>query len=303
MRLHPTRAARHLATGTPRSSCLIPRLKRELVIVPLTLVESIAAAPWRWSKPRLPRALWHLFLMFVQTDHQVRHGALFVTLTEGDVFERNFNAFRATPLGSKLIKLKPDTGALLADKATLASLPAASFGCSYARYMKAGGLDETYYSGEGRATAERENLGPDRYWFRIRCGTLHDINHLLTGYEATILGEACLMAFRFAQLRHPGLIVLCVLQCMEAKISGEQSVFAPVFEAFRRGWNTKPFELLPWEETLHVSLASHRAWLGLSPPNHYSSSIEPEAYRSNAHDLAGVIAPDDGPAAAALAVS
>jgi len=244
----------------------------------MTLAET-STAPWNpWPTPRLFRAAWHLYRMLVEQDNRPRHGAQFVVLTEGGLFERNFAAFRASPLGGALIREKPDTPAILADKATLDRLPEGSLGKAYARFMATADLDEQYYSADGISATQPERFDPERLWFRVRSCFTHDINHMLSGYGPTTLGEACLMTFRFAQLRHLGLGVLSVILFINLKLVGERSVLPPLLEAFRRGWKTTPFEMLPWEKTLHLPLASHRSWLGLTPTRHYPNPLEPDAF-------------------------
>jgi ubiquinone biosynthesis protein COQ4 len=229
---------------------------------------------------RTATAIRYFLLLLRHPDDRVRYGALFVTSSEGSSFERTFQAFAASPAGCRLLEEKPDTMALLRDKHRLASCPAGSLGRHYLEYMRACNIDESYYQPEIAAAAVRDGGDAQHAWFRIRTGSLHDLNHLLSGYGPDSLGEACLLTFRFAQLRHYGLLTLALMLFLKLKLRGERNVLAAMIEAYRRGLRSRLLELLPSEDGLEVSLAEPRAVLGLTRPKRYGPMLAPHAYAS-----------------------
>ena len=106
----------------------------------------------------------------------------------------------------------------------------------------------------------------------------HDIRHVLTGYGPDLLGEICLLSFRFAQIRHRGILVLIFLGFINLIFARRGPVIAPLFEAYRRGRRARLLDLLAWENVFAEPLAVHRAALGLAAPRHYPNAFAPGAY-------------------------
>jgi len=105
-------------------------------------------------------------------------------------------------------------------------------------------------------------------WFRRREGVMHDLRHLLTGYGPDRAGELCLMCFRYAQTRHPGLPALMGLLALGECIRPLRLIRS-MREAFRRGRGAPLLDLWEWEETMDEPLEEHRRKFGLEPPRHH----------------------------------
>jgi ubiquinone biosynthesis protein Coq4 len=207
-------------------------------------------------------------------EERAQNGTAFVVATEGSSFLRSFERFRETPHGARMLAQQPDIHAILRDKSTLRRCRAGSLGYVYATHMEKEALEEDFYAAQVAAIPASEAA---QRWFRIRAGGMHDINHLMTGYSPTPLGEACLFCFRFAQLRHYGLLMLVVLLLVGEAAHGRFNPRA-VIESYRRGKAARLLDLLPWEDDLEKTLAEHRAWLGLRRPVHFAGDLEPDAY-------------------------
>ncbi len=156
--------------------------------------------------------------------------------------------------------------------------PPGSLGQWYRQFMTGFGLTEETYLSFAREQAAHFAADPERAWFHFRFDSSHDIRHVVCGYRPDMFGEICLLCFRFAQIRHPGLFVLSLLGFLNLRFSGRGPVAAALWEAYRRGRRARLLDLLPWENGLAEPLAAHRAVLGLTPPRHYPQSFAPEAY-------------------------
>jgi ubiquinone biosynthesis protein COQ4 len=216
----------------------------------------------------------------VCVERRTAHGMRFLLITEGNTFERSLAAFRATVAGQDLLKQRPDLRALCRDRAALQKCPPGSLGHLYAEFMTVHGLEEELYFGvaieQGREFAD----DAAREWFHIRMDASHDVRHVLTGYGPDVLGEICLVSFRFAQTRHAGILAILLLGLLNLMFTSRAAVIGPVLEAYQRGRRAELLDLLPWENGLAQSLASHRAALGISPPTRYPSNFAPDAYLS-----------------------
>jgi ubiquinone biosynthesis protein COQ4 len=208
------------------------------------------------------------------------HAGRFLFATEGGTFERSLNAFRAIPAGRDLLQRRPNVRAFYRNRAVLQACPEDSLGQRYAEFMKTYGLDEEFYFGLAVENGSRYADDPATEWYRIRVDAGHDIRHVLSGYGADVLGEVCLLMFRFGQTGHAGVFALMVLGVLNILISGRRPVLKPLIEAYQRGRRSGLLDLLPWEDGIALPLAAHRAALGLTPPVSYPGSFAPDSYVS-----------------------
>jgi ubiquinone biosynthesis protein COQ4 len=211
-------------------------------------------------------------------ERRTAHANRFLLLTEGNTFERTLAAFRATVAGRDLLKRRPDLRALCRERVALQKCPPGSLGLLYAEFMTIHGLQEQVYFGVAIEEVKRFGHDAAREWFHIRIDATHDVRHVLTGYGPDVLGEICLLSFRFAQTRHAGFFAMLLLGLLNLMFTSRAAVIGPIVEAYLRGRRAKLLDLLPWENGLAQSLASHRAALGIAPPMRYPSPFAPDAY-------------------------
>src|SRR3546814_3863076 len=86
------------------------------------------------------------------------------------------------------------------DKAWIAQFAPGTVGAAYREF-----LETTGYSADGLAEVSKiireDELAHPYAWFGRRTRDVHDIWHVMTGYKADeSLGEACLVAFSYAQV-------------------------------------------------------------------------------------------------------
>jgi ubiquinone biosynthesis protein COQ4 len=221
---------------------------------------------------RTLQAVKHFALLIVAPADRYRNGEMFLRLTEGDSVEREQAEFGRTPAGAALLEERPDVVRLLRDRARLASCPQGSLGRCYSDMLSAGGLDDGVYFDMAVAAAA-EYGDPVSVWFRTRVGVMHDLRHLISGYGANRLGEACLLIFRFGQTGHVGQLTLGLLSLLSALPERRSPILPAVLEAYRRGRQSRSVDLIPWEKRLDAPLAAQRAWLGLAPPRRYPREL------------------------------
>ncbi len=227
---------------------------------------------------RATKASIYFVLTMATPARRAHYGAQYLLTTEGDTFERSLDGFAATPAGARLVAERPDIFVILQDRQALRDGPVGSVGRRYAAFMDERGFDETYYRGEAVAAAEREGRDTRHAWYRIRSGALHDLMHLVSGYDTDALGEACLMSFRYAQTRHPGLLAFVALMLVETLLFRGRVGVGAVREAYRRGRVAARLEWAAWEELLALPLPDLRAALGLSRPRVYVGGVAVDAY-------------------------
>ena len=146
--------------------------------------------------------------------------------------------------------------------------------------MRVHGLDEDHYLGMAIEQGVRFANDPARAWFHTRVDASHDIRHVLSGYGPDVLGEICLLWFRFSQIRHAGILALALLGFVNLTFTHRGPLLGPVWEAYRRGRCAGSLDLLPWEDGFAQPLSAHRAALGLTRPKRYPTPFAAEAYVS-----------------------
>jgi ubiquinone biosynthesis protein COQ4 len=182
--------------------------------------------------------------------------------TRARVFER----FRAHSDGRRLLAQRPDLLARLSDRDRLLALPEDTLGRRYAEFMQREKISADGLVAANEAT--RDELPPDRRWFADRLRDMHDLWHVVTGYERDLIGEAALLAFTFAQTRNPGIgFIVAVAYWKAGRVNrGARRLLR---EGYRRGRRAAWLPAVAWESLLEVPLSQVREQIGIGEPPIY----------------------------------
>lgn len=196
----------------------------------------------------------------------------------GNSGERLFQRFRGTPGGARLLTTRPSLLAVLSDRDRLLALPPGTLGHIYGEFM---GREQISADGLVQASMEGgrgfdPELPPERAWFGDRLRDMHDLWHVVTGYNRDLIGEAALLSFTFAQTRNPGIGFIVFVAWLRA--NGDFRWARPmIHEGFRRGRKAAWLPEQAWEELLSLPLAQVRDRLGLGEPPVYAQLRSAEA--------------------------
>lgn len=185
--------------------------------------------------------------------------------------QRGYERLLRSREGGRIAYERVELAERFADPAFVASFPAGSVGAAYRGF-----LDRTGYSAEGLAMVSREDddFREARHpyaWFGRRMRDSHDIWHVLTGYHADEpLGEACLVAFSYAQTRGPGWGLIALGAVLKAwRTPGGRPAIRAIREGYRRGRKTAWLPGEDYERLLGEPLAAARQRLGIGEPSAY----------------------------------
>ncbi len=158
----------------------------------------------------------------------------------------------------------------LMDDAWLDSLPEGSVGAAYRTFIRAEQL-----SADGLAEVSREGVSdvdnPHPYaWFARRTRDVHDIWHILTGYHRDALGEACLVAFSYAQTGGLGWALIAFGAASRARGTRHPTIKA-IWQGYKRGKAAKWLLGEDYERLMAEPLEAARKRLGITPPTIYDS--------------------------------
>lgn len=205
-----------------------------------------------------------------EDTHQV---FLLIEALRGKTTLRQFARFRQTETGRTVLREQRRLLDPLSDRASLAALPAGTLGRAYYDFMAAENL-----SAEGLVEAsrlrERPPMADDVILFRERNREMHDLLHVVTGYGREPLGEACLVAFSYAQTELKGFAVIAVHAARRiARARPGLPVRRAVFEGYRRGRSAGWFPGADWEALLAEPVEAIRARFAVEPPVYYRTIL------------------------------
>ncbi len=191
----------------------------------------------------------------------------------GDVTQRNYRRLLTMPQGGRLAYEHLELSTLLTDRDWIDRLPAGSVGATYRDF-----LDSTGYSADGlveismaEGAFQDGNVEHPYAWMGRRERDIHDIWHVLTGYKASEhLGEACLVAFSYAQTGGLGWAFIGLGAALKSiRVTGELAFVRAVREGYRHGKRAQWLHGEDYVALLNEPLESARRRLGIEEPARY----------------------------------
>lgn len=201
-----------------------------------------------------------------------------VTALRGKSLERAYRRFRSTDTGTRILSHEIDLLNSLRDREFLGSHKENSLARAYLHFVRSGdltadGLVEASY--EAKENVEDRDML--RYLNRIR--DMHDLWHTLTRYGREPLGEACLLAFTYAQMKNPGTAFIVILGSRRlAKGYGRGTIHA-LWRAYRDGKRASWLAAQPFEQMLGTDVDQLRSMLSIPEPTAYWMVLEQHGLR------------------------
>jgi ubiquinone biosynthesis protein COQ4 len=216
-----------------------------------------------------PIAAFRAIRNLTRNREDTRQVFLLMDALRGKTTLRQFERFRRSDSGRALLVERPSLLARLSDRASLAALPPGSLGRAYYDFMASENL-----SAEGLVEASKVRPVPtardEITWFRERNREMHDLLHVTAGYGRDPLGEACVVAFSFAQTGLKGFAVIATVGALRIarRLRGEP-ILRAVFEAYRQGRRARWLIAAEWEGLLAQPLEAVRSQFRVTAPTRY----------------------------------
>jgi ubiquinone biosynthesis protein Coq4 len=138
---------------------------------------------------------------------------------------------------------------VVVDLAVLQQLPPETLGGAYARHMLAHGFTVDAFADSERGTK-----------FERRLGIAHDVQHIITGFDSSPVGEYGLAAFLLVQ--YGDLLNVFVLSWVPWSAIGNFRSIPKLFKSLSRGfvggWRSYPLVAYPFEDNWHKSIVEVR---------------------------------------------
>lgn len=189
----------------------------------------------------------------------------------GNWNRRLLRRFRRSPRARAILRERRDLYRALSDREGLLALPPGSLGREIGEWFA---REEIGAEGLALAAASaRTQLGAaapdgdDMQVFLTRLLNLHDVIHVLTGYDRDIRGELAVLAFTLAQTRNPGIAYIVLRALLHAGWRSEMGRL--IRQGFRRGLRSEWLIDRDWEALLARPIDELRAELGIGAPPRY----------------------------------
>jgi ubiquinone biosynthesis protein COQ4 len=241
----------------------------------MALTETLVAAP-RDARTPLPPAKRQWLAAFraarrLMTDSEDT-GQVFEIMRalNGGANARNYRRLLETPLGGRLAYEHVELAERLMDDAWLDGFAPGTVGAAYRDFVRSENLSAEGLAEISRARQARADERHPHGWFGRRIRDSHDIWHVLSGYHRDSLGEACLVAFSYAQTRALGWAFIAAAVALRS-LKDDRRRISAIWQGWRRG---RAAAWLPGEDYLELMnepLEAARRRLRISAPTAYQA--------------------------------
>ena len=218
-----------------------------------------------------PLVAWRAMQVLLKDKEDTAQVFTIIRALGGGEVKGNLRRFKATPAGRRALAERRDLLDVLTDRTYLATLPDGSLGRAYLDFIRA---EDLTADGLVDASIEGGDLGDtfteDERLFRRRTRDMHDLWHVVTGYGRDEIGELCLLAFTYSQLRNLGVRFIIWIGGREArKALPRLNVRAAIREGFAHGKQAVWLPALDWEDMLAQPLTDIRQMIGYQRQGQY----------------------------------
>ncbi len=189
----------------------------------------------------------------------------------GDSTAKGYERLLTTPQGGRLAYERVELAPRLMDDAWLDSLAEGTVGAAYRHFIRSENI-----SAEGLAEISREKHGPIEVrhpyaWFGRRTRDSHDIWHILSGYHRDGLGEACLVAFSYAQTRSLGWALIAAGAALRTRSGPKHPYVKAIWQGYQRGKAAQWLAGEDYERLMAEPLETARRRLNITPATIYDA--------------------------------
>jgi ubiquinone biosynthesis protein COQ4 len=224
---------------------------------------------WRKTKGRLrPLEAARAVRALVENPEDTAQVFRIVEALSGRHAERFLRKMRRSDRGRDLLARRPVVLDALTDREALRRLPEGSLGRAYLEFVEKEGISAEGLVAEsvkGRRFEDSE-MPPDMAFLRAHMRDIHDLWHVVCGYQGDLVGEAALLAFTFAQTKNPGIGLIIAIAWLRGRDIGVRRLIA---DGIRRGLSARWFPAEDWTSMLALPLDEVRRRLRVAPPTPY----------------------------------
>jgi ubiquinone biosynthesis protein COQ4 len=189
----------------------------------------------------------------------------------GNSGRRHLRRFKQSSRGAEILREKQDLYDILTDKERLLSMPEGSLGRTIIEWFIRENISTEGLAQASEAAAQalgnRREVAEDERVYGTRLRNLHDVFHVLAGYDRDLRGEVGVLAFTIAQAYNRGIAYLVFQAVRHAGWNSELGKLAR--QGYRRGKNAAPLVEQDWGALFERPIDEVREELGVGPPPVY----------------------------------
>ena len=185
----------------------------------------------------------------------------------GNSLEKTFARFQKTEMGNKILSESRNLLTTLLDREKLRTYESGTLAHTYLGFVE---REQITADGLVEASQQDDEIGePELRLFGERMRDQHDLWHVTTGYGRDTFGEACLLAFTYAQTRNRGLGIIALVGMLKIQKELGSGVRKAMWQAYKAGKRAAWLPQQDWEHLLSVPLDEVRQQLNLPAPETY----------------------------------
>jgi ubiquinone biosynthesis protein COQ4 len=189
----------------------------------------------------------------------------------GDAYAKAYVRLLDTPTGGRVAYERRELEAMLMDDAWLDSFADGTVGAAYRHFVRSENISAKGLADIGRAKqGSDEDIAHPYAWFGRRIRDTHDIWHILSGYHRDGLGEACLVAFSYAQTRALGWGFIGAIAAFRVWRSGSTRAAKAIWQGYKRGKAAKWLSGEDYVQLFNEPLDGARKRLNITPATIYN---------------------------------
>ena len=151
----------------------------------------------------------------------------------GNSHEQTFNRFIKTDIGKRILSEERNLLSSLTDRKNLQTHATGTLGHAYLGFV-----EREQITADGLVEASQLDDTVQSPTFRLfseRMRDQHDLWHVITGYGRDTFGEACLLAFTYAQTRNRGLGIIALVGMIKIQKELGSGVRKAIWQAYKAG--------------------------------------------------------------------
>ncbi|NKB98581.1 MAG: hypothetical protein GKR90_08840 [Pseudomonadales bacterium] len=216
-----------------------------------------------------PIVAWRALRRLIADPEQTQEVFTVIRALSGPALENGLARFRQTEFGQRVLAEEIELLDTLLDREALSTLPQSSLGRHYLSFVTRENITADGLVEASEEDGEFNYIEGDLARFGTRQRDQHDLWHTLSEYGRDELGEACLLAFTYAQTKNRGIGVICIAGCLKLSEHYGFGVFRAAWRAYRAGKRAAWLPGQDWETLLHKPIDEVRRELNIEPPEAY----------------------------------
>ncbi|WP_374576039.1 Coq4 family protein [Phenylobacterium sp.] len=241
------------------------------------VISPASAAPRHIGPPRLQWGVAFKALRRLFRDKEDT-GQVFEIMRalNGRSTAKGYHRLLATAEGGRMAYEREEFAKRLMDDAWLDSFAAGTVGAAYRDFVRSENLSAQGLAEVSQQNAKEVDVAHPYAWFGRRTRDVHDIWHILSGYHRDGLGEACLVAFSFAQTGGLGWAFIAAGAASRSRKAARPHPYRrAIWQGYQRGKAAKWLLGEDYARVMSEPLEAARKRLNITPATLYDA-IPPE---------------------------